>query len=107
MQKSSSLLFLNGMINKELSGGVAEFEQLSFNEQASVIWRQRRPVTTRYLPDFHLHLYAVDRFLVEMWVCRRRFVVTLFRGITDVSELSPYIDVDVNSLASPKKERRA
>ncbi|WP_338870346.1 hypothetical protein WBJ53_22525 [Spirosoma sp. SC4-14] len=79
----------------KLSEKATEFEQLPFAEQATVIWRQGRPVATRHLPDFRLHLYAVDRFFVEMWVCRRRFVVTLFRVIPDTDELMPYIDEKV------------
>ncbi|MCK8490598.1 hypothetical protein M0L20_01970 [Spirosoma sp. RP8] len=71
---------------------LATFDKLPFPEQAATIWQKGQPVATRHLPDFRLHLYAVDLLFVEMWVCRRRFVVTLFRTITDTDDLLPYVD---------------
>ncbi|QIP13459.1 hypothetical protein G8759_12885 [Spirosoma aureum] len=81
------------MINSKVRKTVSEFDGLPFAEQAAIIWQKGQPVATRHLPDFRLHLYAVDHFFVEMWVCRRRFIVTLFRPITDTDDLLPYVNL--------------
>ncbi len=83
------------MINSQSVNTTAQFEGLSFAEQATVIWQKGRPVATRHLPEFRLHLYAVNGFFVEMWVCRRRYVVTLFRILADTNELAPYLSTVV------------
>lgn len=83
------------MINSRPTLKVTEFEKLPFAEQAAIIWKKGQPVATRYLPEFRIHLYAVGRQYIEMWVCRRRFVVTLFRIVSDTEDLLDYVRADM------------
>lgn len=71
---------------------ITQFCELSFQDQLNTVWQKGKLLETRRLPGFWLHLYAVDAFFVEMWVCQRRYEVTVLRGFVDTYELSPYID---------------
>lgn len=81
------------MTNSDLIITVAHFEELTFAGQAAIIWQRGLPVATREVPPFRLHLYSVGGFFVEIWVCRRRFAVTMIRALSDTDELMPYIDM--------------
>lgn len=93
------------MINSRPTLPVTEFEKLPFAEQAAIIWRKGQPVATRYLPEFRIHLYAVGRQYIEMWVCRRRFVVTLFRIVSDTEDLLDYVSGDINTKITAGKSK--
>lgn len=80
------------MTDNKLSETALAFDQLPFVEQAAQIWQRGQPLATRYVGDFRLHLYVLDNFFVEMWVCRRRYVVTLFRPLVAVDGLLPYVE---------------
>lgn len=68
------------------------FRGLSFQEQLNTVWQSGIMLDTKRLPGFWLHLYAVNSFFVEMWICQRRLDVTLVRGFSNTDELKPYID---------------
>ncbi|GAB3247239.1 hypothetical protein GCM10027347_02710 [Larkinella harenae] len=68
------------------------FRGLSFQDQLNTVWQTGKLLDTKRLPGFWLHLYAVNSFFVEMWICQRRLDVTLVRGFSDTDELKPYID---------------
>ena len=90
------------MINSELVRTVAHFEELPFADQAAVVWQRGQPLAVRQLPEFRLHLYSVGRFYVEMWVCKRRYIVTLLRAFSDTDGLMPYVEncLDINLLTA-------
>ncbi|WP_461115859.1 hypothetical protein [Spirosoma jeollabukense] len=58
----------------------------------NLVWQQGKLLEARRIPGFWLHLYSVNAFFVEMWVCQRRYEVTLVRVLDTVNELEPYID---------------
>lgn len=70
----------------------ASFQRLSYQEQLTLVWQRGVLLEARRLPGFWLHLYAVHSFFVEIWVCQRRYEVTLVRLLNDTNELEPYID---------------
>ncbi len=72
--------------------GVAYFHSLPYQDQLNLVWQQGMLIEARRIPGFWLHLYAVNTFFVEMWVCQRRYDVTLVRMLADTNELEPYID---------------
>lgn len=79
--------------------GLAHFRGLTFQEQLNIVWQTGILLDTKRLPGFWLHLYAVNSFFVEMWICQRRLDVTLVRGFLDTDELKPYIDrISLDSL---------
>lgn len=93
------------MINSRPTLTVTEFEKLPFADQAAIIWKKGQPVATRYLPEFRIHLYAVGRQYIEMWVCRRRFVVTLFRVVSDTEDLLDYVRSDMANKITAGKSK--
>lgn len=70
----------------------AYFKTLSFDDQLLTIWQQGKLLEARRLPGFWLHLYAVNTFFVEMWVCQRTYNVSLLRVLANTYELEPYLD---------------
>ncbi|UFH53997.1 hypothetical protein [Spirosoma sp. KNUC1025] len=70
----------------------AYFLGLPYQDQLNVIWQRGILLEARRIPGFWLHLYAVDSFFVEIWVCQRRYDVTLVRLLDSINELEPYID---------------
>jgi hypothetical protein len=80
------------MPNRSFKKGVDLFDAQSFQEQLNTIWQRGLLLEARRLPGFWLHLYTVDTFFVEAWVCQRRYDVTLLRVLSNTDELSPYID---------------
>ncbi|MBD2753171.1 hypothetical protein [Spirosoma validum] len=72
--------------------GAASFQRLSYQEQLNLVWQRGVLLEARRLPGFWLHLYAVNSFFVETWVCQRRYDVTLVRLLGDTNELEPYLD---------------
>lgn len=80
------------MPEKPFKRGADQFDAQSFQEQLNTIWQRGLLLEARRLPGFWLHLYTVDAFFVEVWVCQRRYDVTLLRVISNTDELTPYID---------------
>ncbi|GAB3931674.1 hypothetical protein [Larkinella terrae] len=80
------------MKSEQEKKGLTYFRNLSFQDQLNVVWQTGILLDTKRLPGFWLHLYAVNSFFVEMWVCQRRLDVTLVRGFSDTDELKPYTD---------------
>ena len=80
------------MTNDRHSTQIGQFCELSFQDQLNTVWQRGRLLDARRVPGFWLHLYVVDTFFVEMWVCQRRYEVTLLRGFDTTDELDPYID---------------
>ena len=72
--------------------GVAEFHGLPYQDQLNLVWQQGKLLEARRIPGFWLHLYSVNAFFVEMWVCQRQYDVTLVRVLDTINELEPYID---------------
>lgn len=72
--------------------GAAYFQSLTYQDQLNLVWQQGILLEARRLPGFWLHLYAVQSFFVETWVCQRRYDVTLVRLLNSTNELEPYID---------------
>ncbi|MBN8822695.1 MULTISPECIES: hypothetical protein [unclassified Spirosoma] len=72
--------------------GAAYFHQLPYEDQLNLIWRHGKLIEARRIPGFWLHLYAVNAFFVEMWICQRRYDVELLRVLDHTNELEPYID---------------
>jgi hypothetical protein len=68
------------------------FHNLPYQEQVTLIWQRGTLLEARRIPGFWLHLYAINSFFVEMWVCQRRYEVNLVRVLTNTNELEPYID---------------
>ncbi|GAB3911097.1 hypothetical protein GCM10028803_51720 [Larkinella knui] len=80
---------------------LAYFRALSFQEQLNTVWQTGILLDTKRLPGFWLHLYAVNTFFVELWICQRRLDVTLVRGFSNTEELKPYIDrISLDSILS-------
>jgi hypothetical protein len=75
-----------------LGRGAAYFQDQPFPDQLNVIWQRGALLETRRIPGFWLHLYALDTFFVEMWVCQRRYDVSLLRVLACTDELEPYLD---------------
>ncbi|GAB4040582.1 hypothetical protein GCM10028774_45690 [Spirosoma jeollabukense] len=65
---------------------------MPYQDQLNLVWQQGKLLEARRIPGFWLHLYSVNAFFVEMWVCQRRYEVTLVRVLDTVNELEPYID---------------
>jgi hypothetical protein len=87
------------MSRKRNDNGAAYFQELPYQDQLNLVWRQGQLIEARRIPGFWLHLYAVGAFFVEMWVCQRRYEVTLVRLINTTDELEPYIDrISLNGL---------
>jgi hypothetical protein len=80
------------MPEKPSKRGADQFDAQSFQEQLNTIWQRGLLLEARRLPGFWLHLYTVDAFFVEVWVCQRRYDVTLLRVISNTDELTPYVD---------------
>ncbi|GAB4027544.1 hypothetical protein [Spirosoma koreense] len=79
--------------------GAAYFHSLPYEEQVNLVWQRGVLLEARRLPGFWLHLYAVNSFFVEMWVCQRRYSVTLVRMLDTTNELEPYLDrISLDSL---------
>ena len=72
--------------------GATYFQGLPYAKQLDLIWQQGVLLDARRIPGFWLHLFAVNSFFVEMWVCQRRYEANLVRVLTDTAELEPYID---------------
>lgn len=72
--------------------GVAHFHRLPYQDQLNLVWQQGQLLEARRIPGFWLHLYSVNTFFVEMWVCQRQYDVTLVRVLDTINELEPYID---------------
>ena len=68
------------------------FQSLAYTDQLNTIWQRGKLLEARRIPGFWLHLYALNSFFVEAWVCQRRYDVTLLRVLTDTNELTPYLD---------------
>ena len=79
-------------MKSERNYGAASFRELPYQAQVDLVWQRGILLEARRLPGFWLHLYAVDTFFVETWVCQRRYDVTLVRLLDDTNELEPYID---------------
>ncbi|MFD2572857.1 hypothetical protein ACFSUS_19605 [Spirosoma soli] len=71
---------------------LAHFIALPYQDQLTTVWQRGKLLEARRLPGFWLHLYAVNSFFVEMWVCQRRYEVTLVRALANTDELEPYLD---------------
>ena len=72
--------------------GASHFHGLPYQDQLNFVWQQGKLLEARRIPGFWLHLYSVNAFFVEMWVCQRRYDVTLVRVLEDLHELEPYVD---------------
>ncbi|WP_420150779.1 hypothetical protein [Spirosoma sp.] len=79
-------------MKSDRNDGAAFFRELPYQDQVNLVWQRGLLLEARRLPGFWLHLYAVDTFFVEMWVCQRRYDVTLVRLLDHINELEPYID---------------
>lgn len=89
------------MRNDGYTQGLAYFHGLPYEDQLNLVWQRGSLLEARRIPGFWLHLYAVNAFFVEMWVCQRRYDVTLLRALANTNELDPYIDrVSLTSLFS-------
>ncbi|GAB3994449.1 hypothetical protein GCM10028807_32310 [Spirosoma daeguense] len=87
------------MHNERNEKRVAYFYNLPYHDQLNLVWQQGMLIEARRIPGFWLHLYAVNAFFVEMWVCQRRYDVTLLRPLSNMDELEPYIDkISLNEL---------
>ncbi|KAA9349600.1 hypothetical protein [Larkinella humicola] len=80
------------MNRKHLSQALSHFHALSYQDQLNSVWQQGKLLEARRIPGFWLHLYAVNTFFVEMWICQRRYEVTLLRGFLNTEDLEPYLD---------------
>ncbi|WP_421826817.1 hypothetical protein [Larkinella sp.] len=80
------------MKRKHLSRALSHFHELSYQDQLNNVWQQGKLLEARRIPGFWLHLYAVNTFFVEMWICQRRYEVTLLRGFLNTEDLEPYLD---------------
>ncbi|GAB3689245.1 hypothetical protein GCM10027592_05370 [Spirosoma flavus] len=80
------------MQNERNDRDAAYFYGLPYHEQLNLVWQRGMLIEARRIPGFWLHLYAVNTFFVEMWVCQRRYEVTLVRLLSNTDELEPYID---------------
>lgn len=80
------------MRNERKYKGAAYFHGLPYQDQLNFIWQYGKLLEARRIPGFWLHLYSVNAFFVEMWVCQRQYDVTLVRVLDTISELEPYID---------------
>ncbi|MVM35916.1 hypothetical protein GO755_38240 [Spirosoma sp. HMF4905] len=74
------------------NNGVDYFHSLAYQDQLNLIWQQGTLLEARRIPGFWLHLYAVNTFFVEMWICQRKYSANLVRVLADTNELDPYID---------------
>ncbi|MVM40618.1 hypothetical protein GO730_27965 [Spirosoma sp. HMF3257] len=74
------------------ANGADFFHSLAYQDQLNLIWQRGILLEARRIPGFWLHLYAVNAFFVEMWICQRQYSVNLVRVLTDTNELEPYID---------------
>ncbi|QMW02907.1 hypothetical protein [Spirosoma foliorum] len=72
--------------------GADHFHNLAYQDQLNLIWQQGKLLEARRIPGFWLHLYAINAFFVEMWICQRKYSVNLVRVLANVDELEPYID---------------
>lgn len=80
------------MKSEQNQDDAAYFHGLTYQDQLNLIWQRGILLEARRLPGFWVHLYAVNSFFVETWVCQRRYDVTLVRLLDDTNELEPYID---------------
>ncbi len=80
------------MQDKRNEYGVTYFYGLPYQDQLNLVWQHGMLIESRRIPGFWLHLYAVNTFFVEIWVCQRRYDVTLVRMLANTNELEPYID---------------
>jgi len=71
---------------------MGHFRRLPYDDQVNLVWQQGKLLEVRRIPGFWLHLYAVNTFFVEMWICQRLYDVTLVRALDDANELEPYLD---------------
>jgi nicotinamide riboside transporter PnuC len=69
------------------------FYNLTYQEQIDTVWRQGKPLQTRRIPDFWIHLYAVDALFVELWICQRHYDVMVLRVLSTTNELEPYLQL--------------
>lgn len=80
------------MKNNLNANGADHFHNLAYQDQLNLIWQQGKLLEARRIPGFWLHLYAINAFFVEMWICQRKYSVNLVRVLANVDELEPYID---------------
>lgn len=71
--------------------GSVHFAEKSFQDQLALLWQRGKVLETRRLPGFWLHLYALDTLFVEMWICQRRYEVSMLRLVMSTDELEPYL----------------
>lgn len=67
------------------------FHNLTYQDQLDAVWQQGQLLITRQIPGFWLHLYAVNTFFVEIWICQRTYTVTLLRVLNQPNDLEPYL----------------
>ncbi len=76
------------------------FSGLSWDEQIDNVWAEGKLLMTRRISGYWLHLYAIDSFFAEIWICQKGYDVCLVRGFIDTSELEPYLrQVNISELA--------
>lgn len=69
----------------------SHFAEETFQNQLNAIWQRGKLLETRRLPGFWLYLYSLDTFFVEMWICQRRYDVSMLRTLASTRELESYI----------------
>nr|WP_293843024.1 hypothetical protein [uncultured Arsenicibacter sp.] len=78
---------------------LSSFSGLSWDEQIDSVWADGTLLMTRRVSGYWLHLYALESFFAEIWICQKGYEVCLVRGFIDTSELEPYLlQVNLNEL---------
>lgn len=68
------------------------FQALPYQEQLTLVWQSGTLLASRRLPGFGLHLYAVNSFYVELWICQQTYTATLLYSFSKTQNLEPYLE---------------
>jgi hypothetical protein len=76
-----------------------EYNQLSKDEQGTVLWSQGRFLVNRATTSHKINLYALDRFYVEVWLKDGGNEIDRIRSFSSSNQLEPYLSlIDIAGL---------
>jgi len=70
-----------------------EYNQLSKDEQGTVLWSQGRFLVNRATSTHKINLYALDRFYVEVWLKHGGNKIDRIRTFSSTNQLEPYLSL--------------
>jgi hypothetical protein len=80
----------------------AQFKKLSEGEKAAKTLNHGKQISRRRNNNYHVNLYSLDDFMVEIWYNSSRNKIEKVEIIEDTSVIDKYIDAEINRKRSHK-----